>query len=116
MFGVMMRSGQTRVWKALAMPKSRGRKKSSSHTIKMKPRMRDALMDQSAAFIKKFGREPGPGDLVFFDPDKDVPTPLNLDVETEVLEAMRKACTPPQFVYAYKKTGLLGVGQYMSDW
>jgi hypothetical protein len=32
----------------------------------------DALLEQPKAFIDKLGREPGPDDPVFFDPDKDV--------------------------------------------
>jgi hypothetical protein len=36
----------------------------------MTPRVHAALMEQRQAFIDKFGREPGPGDPVFFDPDK----------------------------------------------
>jgi hypothetical protein len=50
------------------MPKSRNRKgkKSASATkgkrdvVSMTPLMRDALLEQREAFIKKFGREPGP--------------------------------------------------------
>jgi hypothetical protein len=41
------------------------------------PRVYEALLDQRKAFIDKFGREPGPGDPVIFDPDKDVPTPID---------------------------------------
>jgi hypothetical protein len=36
-------------------------------------------------------------------------------VQAEILEAMRKANLPPQFAYAYRKTGLLGLGD-MSGW
>ena len=35
------------------------------------------LIKQHAAFVKKFGREPGPTDPVFFDPHCDIPTPLS---------------------------------------
>jgi hypothetical protein len=80
----------------------------------MSPQMRDALLEQHAAFVRKFGREPGPSDPVFFDPDKDVPTPLSM--EPEVLAAMQKANLPPEFAYAYKKTGLLGLGSDKSNW
>ena len=46
--------------------------------------MRQIFERARAQFIAKFGREPGPGDPVFFDPDKDVPTPLErLLVETD---------------------------------
>jgi hypothetical protein len=42
----------------------------------MTPWVHEALLEQRKAFVEKFGREPGPGDPVFFDPDKDVPTPI----------------------------------------
>jgi hypothetical protein len=42
----------------------------------MTPRVYDALVEQRKAFIEKFGRESGP-DPFFFDPDKDVPTPID---------------------------------------
>jgi hypothetical protein len=43
---------------------------------------------------------------VFFDPDAKEPVPWPLEkMEAELFEAMRKAGTPPQIIYAYKKTG-----------
>jgi hypothetical protein len=74
----------------------------------------DALLRQREAFRAKFGRDPGPNDPVIFDPDKDEPTPI--DMEADVLAAMSKANLPPEFAYAYKKTGLLGVGADKSNW
>jgi hypothetical protein len=66
------------------------------------------LLAQREAFRKKFGRDPGPSDPVFFDPDADQPTPISwVHLEAQRLEAMRKSGAPPQFVYAYQKTGLL---------
>ncbi len=44
--------------------------------IKMGDELSEVLMGQYESFIKKFGREPGPEDPVFFDPDCNVPTPL----------------------------------------
>jgi hypothetical protein len=43
----------------------------------MLPRVREALLEQRKAFVEKFGREPGPDDPVFLDPDKVVPTPID---------------------------------------
>jgi hypothetical protein len=64
------------------MPKSRGRKKrkgSSSgqqtRVVKLSPQIMEALKTQRKAFRKKFGRDPGPGDPMFFDPDEDTPKP-----------------------------------------
>jgi hypothetical protein len=60
------------------VPKSRRRKKKLPlGVVPMTPRVHDALVEQRKAFVKKFGREPGPDDPVFFDPDKDVPTPID---------------------------------------
>lgn len=72
------------------------------------------LLKQREAFRKKFGRDPGPGDPVFFDPDADEPRPLSEGAsdnpfDPEVLEALRKTGAAPQFIYAYRKTGLIGV-------
>jgi len=49
------------------MPKSRGRKKKPKPPTKMTPQMRDALLEERAAFRAKFGRDPGPSDPIFFD-------------------------------------------------
>jgi hypothetical protein len=70
--------------------------------------LRAALDDQLKLFKEKFGREPGPNDPVFFDPNADTPQPINSDeVETEITRAMDLAGIEPAKVYAYKKTGLL---------
>jgi hypothetical protein len=44
---------------------------------------------QLGLFRKKFGRDPGPEDPVFFDPKCDVPTPI---LKSELKESLRKAC------------------------
>ena len=70
-----------------------------------------ALKEQKNRFVAKFGREPGPGDPVFFDPTKDVPTPMSIEQqrqgEKEIAEAMKEAGIEPDFIYAYMKTGLI---------
>ena len=38
--------------------------------------MRDALLEQHAAFRAKFGRDPCPSDPIFFDPDADTLVPM----------------------------------------
>jgi len=40
----------------------------------MTPRGEAILRDRLKQFREKFGRDPGPGDPVFFDPSKDEPT------------------------------------------
>src|SRR5262245_52705467 len=100
------------------MPKSRGRKRRKVDRVaKMTPVVEEALRHQLDAFRKKFGRDPGPNDPVLFDPDADVPTPMSLaDYDDEVLAAMNKANLPPEYAYAFKKTGLLGIAADKSSW
>ena len=38
------------------------------------------------------------------------------DPEAEILQAMQAADLPPEFAYAYKKTGLLGLSKDKSQW
>jgi len=75
------------------VPKGRGRKNNlPCGVVPMTPRVYEALLEQRKAFIEKFGREPGPNDPVFFDPDKDVPTridPARFDADLE--KAIREA-------------------------
>jgi hypothetical protein len=64
--------------------------------------MRQQLKD----FRKKFGRDPLPGEPVFFDPVASVPTATSeAKWRQEMLEVLSDL--PPQFAYAYAKTGLL---------
>ena len=50
------------------------------------------LREQRDRFIEKFGREPGAGDPVFFDPDSPVPVPYTEDRLRQLLtDACRKA-------------------------
>jgi hypothetical protein len=106
------------------MPKSRSRKQpkkpqtpmGTSGVVRMTTEMHDALLRQREAFRAKFGRDPGPNDPVFFDPSKDQPTPIEpVDMEADVLAAMSKANLPPEFAYAYKKTGGLLLVEGMRD-
>jgi hypothetical protein len=104
------------------MPKSRRRKKKVGAlppgVVRMTPEVQDALLQQREAFRVKFGRDPGPSDPVFFDPDAPEPVPMSaVKVEAETVEAMRKAGTPPQIVYAYKRTrGLLLTEDMREHW
>ena len=71
-----------------------------------------ALHEQRERFREKFGRDPGQNEPVFFDPDAKEPAPYPKGkMETELLQAMRKAGTPPQIIYAFKKTGRLLTAQ-----
>ena len=90
------------------MPKSRRRKPKQQPFTPIHPRAEEILRAQQAEFRKKFGRDPGPGDPVFFDPDVDEPAPFSqVRMEAETLDAMRRAGAPPQILYASRKTGLI---------
>ena len=77
--------------------------------VPLTPDAHEALLRQRKAFIEKFGREPGPDDPVFFDPDANTPQPLDLEgYENDLAEAMAAAGIDPRLIYASRKTGLLG--------
>src|SRR4051812_30396502 len=103
------------------MPKSRG-SKNSRKTQRITKRMiaertKGILKAQRQRFREKFGREMGPGDPVFFDPDAAEPRPMSgVKMQADILDAMRKAGTPPQIAYAYKKTGLIYVEGASQNW
>jgi hypothetical protein len=71
------------------------------------PRAMRKLTQLRAAFISKFGREPGPDDPLVFDPDAATPTPFPRKSREAISAAMTAAGTAPQIVYAYERTGLL---------
>ena len=70
-------------------------------SMPMSSEMADILEGQRQKFLDKYGREPGPGDRVFF----DMP-PLE-HVEHEMVQAMKAAGLDPAYIYAFEKTGLL---------
>ncbi len=74
----------------------------------MTPEAHDAVLQQRERFTQKFGREMGPDDPVFFDPDADTPQPLDLERhEKDLADAMAAAGIHPRLIYASRKTGLL---------
>jgi hypothetical protein len=67
-----------------------------------------ALEELLQAFREKFGRDPGPDDPLFFDPDADEPRPLHrVTVEASVVEAMERVGFSPAQIYAYQQTGII---------
>jgi hypothetical protein len=103
------------------VPKSRRRKNGKTERVtktQVTKRTREILEGQRQRFREKFGRDWGENDPVFFDPDADSPTPISaIKMEADVLDAMRKAGTPPQIMYAYKRTGGLILTEEMrEDW
>lgn len=70
-------------------------------SIPLSQEMVDLLGEQRQKFIKKFGREPGPSDQLFF----DMPHPEQ--VEHMTVQAMKEAGIDPAIIYGYEKTGRL---------
>jgi hypothetical protein len=67
----------------------------------MTPRSGAILRRQIELFREKFGRDPGPGDPMFFDPSKVEPAQLLGDyIEDALTKAMRESGMPPQIIYA----------------
>jgi hypothetical protein len=70
-------------------------------SVPLSGEMKALLEEQRQRFIDKYGREPGPGDPVFFD------LPPQEHVEHEMVQGMKAAGLDPAYVYAFEKTGLL---------
>ena len=69
------------------------------------------MEEQRQGFIDKFGREPGPEDPLFFDPDSDEPTfldPVKLADQFSALRfAAEQAGLDPAFVTAWEELGYI---------
>ena len=82
------------------------RKSTRGRTVKLDPESMDMMQQQLQAFREKFGREPGPDDPIFFDPDADTPQPFRLEkFLEESTEAMVAAGIRPEIIYSHRKTG-----------
>jgi hypothetical protein len=65
---------------------------------------------QLDAFRKKFGRDPVPSDPLFFDPEKNDPTPISGDEQDAIVANLIQAMVKvgrPEFGYAYARSGYL---------
>ncbi|MEU5430073.1 hypothetical protein AB0H73_31380 [Streptomyces olivoreticuli] len=71
--------------------------------------LKEALEGQLDAFREKFGREPGPGDPFFFDPDADEPTRLTKehfdDMMLDMVEHAVEMGIDPAFLHAWREVG-----------
>ncbi len=83
----------------------RRKKTAIGRAVPMSPEVQRAMEGQLQRFREKFGRDPGPDDPVFFDPDADTPQELDWDkIRSEIVGGMVKAGIEPEKVYAYRKT------------
>lgn len=64
--------------------------------LEISPELAQMLQENRDRFIEKFGREPGPGDPVFFDPDSDSPVPVPY-TEDRLRRVLTDACKKAGF-------------------
>ena len=69
--------------------------------IPISPELRALLDMQLEKFRANFGRDPGPGEPIFFD------APPAEHAEFHMIQAMQTAGMSPELIYAFEKTGLL---------
>ena len=94
----------------------RKKKHKAGRVVSLSPEAVAAMERQLQAFKEKFGREAGPDDPIFFDPDNDTPTPISDEKLTALMmEAMGAAGIEPEKMYAYAKTGLLPTDENMGQ-
>jgi hypothetical protein len=82
----------------------------------------EAIAKQKQLFREKFGREPGPEDPLFFDPDASTPQFPSDDSQEKtwkiLLQAAAESGMPPAIVYAMNKTGRIVTednSQFLTD-
>lgn len=82
--------------------------------IPMSPEIHDEMLRQKQSFRDKFGRDPGPNDPIFFDPDADTPKPIDPEKTRAVMvQAMKDAKVDPAKIYAFEKISLLPTAETM---
>jgi site-specific recombinase XerD len=73
--------------------------------IKLSDEARDVIRRQLARFEEKFGRQPSGDEPIFFNPEEDVPTPIDPDFcVDQIASAMERAGIDPAYVYAFRAT------------
>jgi hypothetical protein len=80
-----------------------------SRVLPMAPEMMEALDEQRALFIERFGRPPRPGEPLLFDPDASTPQPLSDEAQAEAFEEMVATLeaigAAPATIHAVRRTG-----------
>ena len=75
--------------------------------VRLPPDANEMTKAQLEAFRKKFGRDPGPGDPIFFDPDAPGPDPVPYDesrIVAETVITMIRAEIPRRLIYTFLRT------------
>ena len=64
--------------------------------VQMDTELTQAMQNQLESFKKKFGRDPGPNEPIFFDPDADTPQPIPIEkLRAVIIDAAEKAGLDP---------------------
>ena len=64
----------------------------------------ESFKRQCALFKEKFGREPGPDDPVYFDPDHPTPRPFDYQkLKAMMIAQLRKSKWPPEIIFAFDR-------------
>lgn len=88
-----------------------GRTLSWSRESETGKQMQEALQGQLDAFTAKFGREPGPEDPIFFDPNCDEPVPMRPESEAqnwaELYLVAEEAGLDPAYIRAWEELGYI---------
>ena len=84
---------------AKAAPLVQGPDGELAHELPIGPELGEILQRQREKFIARYGREPGPKDLIFFD------APSDDEYDAAVTKAMEQAGVAPAVIYAFRKTG-----------
>jgi hypothetical protein len=76
--------------------------------VRLNKEMIQILEEQRQRFRQKFGRDPRPEDPIIWDETAAEPTPTSVeDIHQTILSALIAAGSPPEFIYAFLKTGRL---------
>jgi hypothetical protein len=84
------------------------RNRTGYRRVPLNKEMITILDEQRERFKAKFGRDPRPEDPIIWDENAAEPTPVSeQDIHQTILSALVAAGSPPEFVYAFHKTGRL---------
>ena len=84
--------------------------KRSKRTTGLEQMQASVIRRLRKAFIRKFGRDPGPADPVFFDPDAPGREPVQMteaQMRKMIVREMERADVPAHIIYAFNRTGLV---------
>jgi len=84
------------------------RNRKNYRRVRMSEEMMQMLEEQKERFRQKFGRDPRPEDPVIWDENATQPMPASEDdIHESILSALIASGSPPEFIYAFKRTGRL---------